>query len=140
MIEVNPIYRMTKAFTNERARERALSDAEIVAVWSAAEAEGPALASMFRLMILTSQRPSEIRELRWAEIDLEGHWWELPGERAKNGLTHPIDRRCAVNYPRHAPGQRRRRMRLPKRSRQRADHQHHQGALSDDQADGSGAL
>lgn len=49
---------------------------------------GSALA--MRFSILTAARSMEVRGLVWAEIDLAGKVWRLPGERAKNGEAHTV--------------------------------------------------
>jgi integrase len=38
--------------------------------------------------LLTGQRPTEISDLAWSEID--GAWWTIPGSRTKNGRTHRV--------------------------------------------------
>ena len=64
----------------EKPRERVLSDAELAAVWKAADAWpfGPAA----RLLILTCARRKEISALRWSEV--RGDAIVLEGERTKN--------------------------------------------------------
>lgn len=64
----------------EKPRERALSDAELAAVWRAAGdwPFGPAA----RLLILTCARREEISRLRWGEV--RGGEIVLEGDRTKN--------------------------------------------------------
>jgi integrase len=40
---------------------------------------------VFRLMLLTAQRESEVAGMAWSELDLDGRTWTIPGARAKNG-------------------------------------------------------
>jgi len=41
-----------------------------------------------KLILVTAQRPGEVAGMRWQEI--EGSWWTIPAERAKNGLSHRV--------------------------------------------------
>jgi integrase len=72
-----------------RARERVLSNDEIVAFWKATESGDP-FASCLRLLLLTGCRLREISELRWDEISADGGMISLPGTRTKNGKPHII--------------------------------------------------
>ena len=38
--------------------------------------------------ITVPQRPGEVAGMDWAEVD--GRWWTIPGERAKNGKPHRV--------------------------------------------------
>jgi integrase len=69
-------------------RERALLDAELVAVWNASAAEPPKSRAFVRLMILTGCRRAEAAGITTGEIDREAGIWRLPGTRAKNGRAH----------------------------------------------------
>lgn len=48
------------------------------------------------LSLLTFQRPTEIREARWSEIDLDKGLWTIPPERMKKRLEHivPLSRQA----------------------------------------------
>jgi integrase len=74
----------------EEARDRLLSDAEIVSFWHAAERTPWPYGPIFRLMLLTAQREGEVAGMRWSEIDLDKCIWNLPGERTKNGKPHIV--------------------------------------------------
>jgi integrase len=41
-----------------------------------------------KVALLTGQRRRKITGMRWSEIN--GAWWTIPGERAKNGLAHRV--------------------------------------------------
>lgn len=43
-----------------------------------------------RLLILNGLRPSEVREARWAEFDLDNAIWEIPAERMKKRREHIV--------------------------------------------------
>ena len=87
IIEVNPLQNAEKP-GSEVARERVLTDAELVKVWSAAEALPPAYRDAFRMLVLTGARKQEISALRWDE--LKDGTITLEGERTKTGKPHVI--------------------------------------------------
>lgn len=43
-----------------------------------------------RLLVLNGLRPSEVREARWREFDLEKAIWEIPAERMKKRREHIV--------------------------------------------------
>ncbi len=71
-------------------RQRVLNDAEIRAVWTAAESLGYPAAPFIRMLLITGQRLREVAEMRWAEIDLEKALWTIPPERMKGDAAHAI--------------------------------------------------
>ena len=76
-------------------RDRVLSDEELRLVWKASGAIRWPYVAIFRLLILTGQRRSEIANGQWAEIDLKDKLvWRLPAERVKNKKSHtfPLSR------------------------------------------------
>ncbi len=79
---------MIKKIGVERRRERVLTDDEIRAVWSAFEKETPRMCALFKLRLLTIQRPGEVSRMRWEDIDSD--WWTIPPEFTKNGLSHRV--------------------------------------------------
>ncbi|MGE3957366.1 MAG: tyrosine-type recombinase/integrase [Vicinamibacterales bacterium] len=88
-LESNPC-QMVKPPGQERQRDRVLSEDEIRRVWSALDAEAPAIAALFRLRLLTAQRGGEVHGAAWSEMDLSAGWWTIPAERSKNGLAHRV--------------------------------------------------
>src|SRR5262245_5649292 len=74
----------------EEPRSRALTEAELVDVWLAADATGGEFGMIVKLLILTGQRLQEIGNLEWVEIDLERRPIELPERRTKNGKPHLV--------------------------------------------------
>lgn len=69
----------------ERARDRALDDSELAAVWQAAQELGEPFAGVLHMLILTGARLNEIGRMTWQEIDFDRKVWTLPASRAKNG-------------------------------------------------------
>ncbi len=76
--------------TAESSRDRVLSDAELRAIWRAADVVGHPAGPMVKLLMLTGQRRSEVSDLVWPEIDVGAAMWTLPAARAKNGNEHTI--------------------------------------------------
>jgi integrase len=72
----------------EHARKAYDAD-EVRTIWRATEAlVDPVPRAIYRLGLVTGQRPSEISGLEWSEID--GQWWTIPGRRTKNGRDHRV--------------------------------------------------
>lgn len=88
-VEENPLAAMEKP-PAPAARERVLSDAEIVSVWQASENAPLVWSVFFQLLILTGQRRSEVSGMKWEELDREAALWTIPAERAKNGKAHLV--------------------------------------------------
>ena len=88
-ISVDPTLR-TDPLVKEKARDRVLDDGEIVWFWRAAERAGWPFGPLFRLLLLTAQRESEVAGMRWSEIDLEKRLWTLPRERTKSDRGHVV--------------------------------------------------
>ena len=91
-IETSPCDRLKpKDIIGERQqRTRALSDAELRAAWRAGEGLGYPYGPLFRLLILTGQRKSEVAEARWSEFDLAKKLWIVPADRMKADAAHVV--------------------------------------------------
>lgn len=74
----------------EHQRDRVLTEDEIRAFWTALEAQPPKMAALFKLLLLTVQRRSEVAGMRWDKLDLNGGWWTIAAERSKNRLSHRV--------------------------------------------------
>jgi integrase len=72
----------------ESARERTLSEREIVQLWHACEAVEEPARSWIRMLILLGQRRSETVSMRRSEID--GDLWRLPAEKMKGKVAHTL--------------------------------------------------
>jgi integrase len=72
----------------ETERERVLTDVELAELWRAADADGYPFGRMVQMLVLTGCRRDEVREASWAEVDLPGRKWAIPGHRTKNGHDH----------------------------------------------------
>ena len=89
VVEVNPVSGVPRPGV-ERQRDRVLTEAEIRHLWAALEPFPEAMAAGFKLRLLTAQRGGEVFDMRWADLDMAGGWWTIPGDRAKNGLPHRV--------------------------------------------------
>lgn len=92
LLETPPTDRMRKP-APKVIGERTLSEAEIVEVWRAFEAKGDAFRDLFKLLLLTGQRRSEVGGMSWTELSgLDGDRaaWEIPRERTKNSRPHLV--------------------------------------------------
>jgi integrase len=107
LVRYNPAARMKKA-GKEKARERVLDAVGIRRFWKAIEeldawkptkgmgAMGRPISSSIRialkLMLVTAQRRGEIIAAERGEFHFDGEkpYWVIPGNRAKNGITHLV--------------------------------------------------
>lgn len=85
VVEMSPVHGMKKR-TSEQPRTRFLSDNEITELWkwlglSSSE-------SILKLILITGQRPGEVRKMEWKEI--QNNLWIIPSEKSKNGLIHAV--------------------------------------------------
>jgi integrase len=73
-----------------KARDRVLTDRELVAVWNAAQTLGYPFGTVAELLIRTSQRRGEVTALRWVDLHLDDQRWSLPAEGNKSGRPHEV--------------------------------------------------
>ncbi|MBO1021662.1 site-specific integrase [Methylobacterium sp. SD274] len=89
VLEASPMAGL-KPPSQEIARDRVLTDAELTAIWKAAGEIGYPFGSAVQLLILTGQRRSEVLEADWREFNLAASSWTIPRERAKNDRAHVV--------------------------------------------------
>jgi integrase len=105
-IVANPALRLPKPGGDEHGRDRVLSDDEIRQLWTVLEdvkrlprrgvddeetaAISPMIARGLQVLLLTGQRPGEVFKMRWAHLDLEARWWEMPESATKNRVAHRV--------------------------------------------------
>ena len=63
---------MRRTNPKERARDRVLNDAELAAIWTAAEFDGT-FGAIVRVLLLTAQRREKVISMRWEDIS-DGVW------------------------------------------------------------------
>ena len=94
IIAANPAQHLPKPGVERAARpegdveSKPYDDDEIRAIWTATASLDAAPRAIYRLGLLTGQRPGEISDLEWREV--EASWWTIPGRRAKNGRDHRV--------------------------------------------------
>lgn len=76
--------------SDEKARDRVLSNTELATLWQVASDDGQPFGSITRLLILTGQRRSEVSGIRDSELDLNARRWTIPAARSKNGQKHLV--------------------------------------------------
>jgi hypothetical protein len=81
LVEHNPCL-MVKPQGREQARDRVLTAGEIALIWVACEKVRSHTAIILELQLLTAQRVSEVRLMRWEAID--GAWWTITATVTKN--------------------------------------------------------
>ena len=74
----------------EVARDRVLTNNELVSVIRAARQIGGAYGGIVEMLALTGQRREEVAQMVWDEIDFNSRTWTLPGSRTKNGKPHIV--------------------------------------------------
>ena len=94
MLEINPAsaFDLSDAGGKEESRKRWLTRAELVKLFEAMRlAKGFSIQNdrTIRLLLVLCCRKMELCAARWAEFDLDGAVWHLPGERTKTGA--PVD-------------------------------------------------
>jgi integrase len=84
-IEFSPLMRVSKTarFGLMRPRSRYLNDIEIGAVWRASGTLRTPYRQLYRMLMLTGLRLSEVLEADWREFDLKAKEWTIPAERMK---------------------------------------------------------
>ena len=50
----------------------------------------PVTRACFRFLVLTAVRSGTVRGAQWAELDLDGREWHIPGHRMKSGSPHRV--------------------------------------------------
>lgn len=105
-IDANPAAKMARPGA-EKARSRVLSENDIRAVVSYLDQPAPESAdaterrhwtlqrAALRLRLVTAQRGGEVVAMRWRDID--GDWWTIPAEHAKNKLPHRVPLTAAAH-------------------------------------------
>lgn len=76
------------ALYEEVPRERVLTDDEVRWLWQACAERGQPFAHVFKLLLLTGQRRSEVAGMTEGEID--GTDWVIPAARVKNKQDHIV--------------------------------------------------
>ncbi|MBC7949010.1 MAG: integrase arm-type DNA-binding domain-containing protein [Chitinophagaceae bacterium] len=89
ILQHTPFFRV-KALSPNTRRKRNLTEAEIKTLWASIDhaAMSDVARRALKLVLVTAQRPGEVSGIHPREID--GRWWTIPAERAKNGEAHRV--------------------------------------------------
>jgi len=89
ILEHTPCYGVKKP-TRQEYKDRVLTDQEIATVWHGLDTASMTdeMRRALKLILATGQRPGEVIGLHTKEIN--GDWWTIPTDRAKNGRTHRV--------------------------------------------------
>ena len=88
IVESSPVQLLYRPGGKERPRERALTDAELIALLKHRHQAcrfGNHMPHVLMVLLLTLQRRSELGLAEWREFDFNGRIWRVPDEHAKNG-------------------------------------------------------
>lgn len=88
-IAISPVADMELP-TQERARDRVLSDDEIRWLWAACDEIGWPFGPLIQLLILTAQRRDEVAGIARAELAIAEKTWTIPREKTKNDTAHEV--------------------------------------------------
>ncbi len=76
--------------SKEKSRERVLTDAELVLLWSATEKLGWPFGPFVRMLLITAQRRGEVAMMQWKHVDLDKAMWTIPQALTKADRTHAV--------------------------------------------------
>ncbi len=48
------------------------------------------IALALQMILVTGQRPGEVRQMKWSDVDEPAAMWTIPPDIAKNGQKHPV--------------------------------------------------
>lgn len=89
LIDRNPFLGGSNPIRREE-RSRALSAAEIAALWTTWRAMGAPMGGFMMLSLVTGQRRGEIATMERSELDLVERLWTIPAAKAKNRRAHLV--------------------------------------------------
>lgn len=89
ILQASPAF-IVKLPSPKADRDRVLTADEIKTLWDALDTIAISKAGKWslKLVLLTAQRPGEVTGMHTSEID--GDWWTIPVDRAKNGKAHRV--------------------------------------------------
>ena len=94
LVSVNPFVGTAQPGDDEQPRDRKLNDDEIRAFWNGLDAEKTMISTpvrlALRLILVTAQRPGEVANAEWSEIDSTTGIWTIPAHKSKNGRAHRV--------------------------------------------------
>jgi integrase len=89
LIETSPAEKLVKP-TQEKSRDRALSEKEIKELLNACDKEGYPYGHLVKFLLVTAQRRDEASTMLWEDIDFDKKLWILPREKTKSDRRHEV--------------------------------------------------
>lgn len=89
IVDTSPVMG-TKPPTREQARDRVLTDDEVLAVLRVCAKDAYPFRQFVPLLLATAQRRGEVSRMKWSQIDLDAKQWVIPAELSKNGKPHVV--------------------------------------------------
>ena len=89
--------------TEEKGRERMLSDDEVRWLWRACDEINFPFGPITKLLVLTGARRNEVRAMLEGELNLRQRTWTIAATRSKNGLAHEIALTAVLTVIQSAP-------------------------------------
>lgn len=74
----------------EKARDRVLSDEEIMELWVAWNRLAYPFGDLFKLLLVLGQRRNEVGSMRWRDLNLKEKQWAIPREATKSDRAHIV--------------------------------------------------
>jgi integrase len=75
---------------SKKSRTRVLSDDELRCLWQTLEQEQYPWQPLYKLLVMSGQRLSDIADASWPEFDLEQRLWSIPASRYKTGVPQIV--------------------------------------------------
>ena len=75
---------------SKKSRTRVLSDDELRCLWQALDAEQYPWQPLYKLLVMSGQRLSDVTNASWPEFDLRQKLWTIPAARYKTGAAQVV--------------------------------------------------
>jgi integrase len=89
-LKTSPMIGLDKPFDGEKPRERSFNDAEIKAIWRAANKLGGVEGRFLQALLLTGKRKGALSRMKWEHINATWFWEPPAAESTKNKRLLPV--------------------------------------------------
>jgi integrase len=89
-LKTSPMVGLDKPFDGEKPRERSFNDAEIKAIWRAANKIGGVEGRFLQALLLTGKRKGALSRMKWEHINAAWFWEPPAAESTKNKRLLPV--------------------------------------------------
>ena len=80
----------------ETRRDRVLTDAELRQFWAACDRLPVPFGDLYRVLLLSAARRSEVAQMQWSELDLDARIWTLPRVKSKKRASRRVAARTEM--------------------------------------------